>query len=320
MKTRENIDSLIVKKLSGKATEEELQTLEDWRQASEINRRYLAQMHKIWEKSMDSEIYRKIDLDKNWKKFQTHSEWGKGKSLSFHTSWWKVAAVIFFTVSGAWMGYKFWIGQLTVTIAAHEQSVSHYLPDGSFVYLQPNSSISYMPESFQHSERKVYLVGKAYFSVHKKENSAHFIINTFNSQTTVLGTSFTLNSDKTANFTRLSLYEGRVLFTSIRGDSVTLLPGERGILTGDKLIEENFQENLKSLNFQNTPVEDVFNALSETYLVDFVLEEAWPSCRISGNLDGSTLEETMRHLEFILGINYRKNAHLVIIDKIECLE
>jgi ferric-dicitrate binding protein FerR (iron transport regulator) len=319
MKIRENIDTLIIKKLTGTATEEELQTLDDWQKTNEVNRQYMKQMQKVWQKSMDSEIYRTIDLDKNWKKFKTQSQWGKSKSKSFYNTWWKVAAVFVFSLSCAWIGYSLWNGQQRVTITAHEQSVSHYLPDGSLVYLQPNSWISYRPESFQSSDRNVSFAGKAHFSVHKKENSERFVVTTFNSQTIVLGTAFTLNTDEKANFTSLSLYEGKVLFTNTR-DSVTLQPGEKVILVENKLEKENFRENIKSMDFLDSPLEEVFSALSEKYLVEFFYEGDWPACKISGNLDAGTLEETMQHLEFILGIRYRIHTHLVIIEKIDCDE
>ncbi|WP_154854651.1 FecR family protein [Cyclobacterium xiamenense] len=317
MKTSKNIDTLIIRKLSGTATEEELHTLGDWLNSSEVNRQYAEQTQKIWEKSMDSKIYRAIDLDKNWKTFKTQSKWGEGRSV--HNTWWKVAAVLVFALSFAWLGYDFWIGQQTVTIAAQEQAESHYLPDGSLVYLQPDSWISYRPESFQSSDRNVSFAGKAYFQIQKKNAAEHFIVNTFNSQTIVLGTAFTLNTDKKATSTRLRLYEGKVLFTTTR-DSVTLQPGEEVILTGSKLEKKNLRENPKSLNFQNSPLEEVFSVLSETYLVEFFYDGAWPGCEISGNLDAGTLEETMQHLDFILGINYSINAKLVIIEKIDCNE
>ena len=319
MKTPENIDTLIIRKLSGTATEEEMHTLGDWLNSSEVNRQYAEQMQKIWEESMDSEIYRAIDLDRNWGKFETQSQWGKGKGRSLSNTWWQVAAVLVFALSGAWLGYDYWFGQQAVTIATHEQSVSHYLPDGSLVYLQPDSWITYRPENFQSSDRKVSFAGKAFFQVQKKNAGERFIINTFNSQTIVLGTAFTLNTDEKTNSTSLSLYEGRVLFTNAR-DSVTLQPGEKAILVGNKLKKENFRENPKSLDFKESPLEEVFSVLSEKYLVEFFYDGAWPGCEISGNLDAGTLEETMQHLDFILGIRYSINAQLVIIEKIDCDE
>lgn len=319
MKTPDKIDKLIIRKLSGTATEEELHSLGNWLDSSEMNRQYAEQMQKIWEKSIDSEIYRAIDLDKNWKKFETQSRWGKGKSRSLSIAWWQVAAVLVFALSGAWLGYDYWFAKQTVTIAAHEQSVSHYLPDGSLIYLQPDSWITYRPENFQSADRKVSFAGKAFFQVQKKNTGEHFVVHTFNSQTIVLGTAFTLNSNKKANSTSLSLYEGSVLFTNSR-DSVMLQPGEKVVLMGDNLQKQNFRENPKSLNFQGSPIEEVFDALSEKYLVEFFYDEAWPGCEISGNLEAGTLEETMQHLDFILGINYSINGPLVIIEKIDCNE
>jgi ferric-dicitrate binding protein FerR (iron transport regulator) len=316
MKTPESIDTIIIRKLSGTATEEELHTLEDWLNSSEVNRQYAAQMQEIWEKSADAKIYQAIDIDKNWNEFEANSRWGQGKSRPLFYSWWQAAAVFLLVAGGAWLGYSYWLGQQMVMIAAIDQPVTHPLPDGSVVYLQPDSWIQYHKD-LGASGRVVSFGGNAFFQVEKESAGMSFHVHTFNSKVVVLGTSFTLNANEEKNTTSLSLYEGKVLFSLAR-DSVVLEPGEKVLLKGSELTKENFREEQPLLDFNNTPVSEIFRALSGKYLIEFFYEKELPYCTITGNLNAKTLDETLTYLEFIMGMKYRVNGHLVLIEEINC--
>jgi ferric-dicitrate binding protein FerR (iron transport regulator) len=318
MESQQHIDTLIIRKLSGTATKEELHSLQDWLNSSEVNRRYVEQMQEIWEKSADAKIYQAIDLDKNWNEFETRSQWGQGKSRSLYSWWWQAAAVILLAVGVSWLGYTYWLSQQTVMIAASEQPLTHQLPDGSYVYLQPNSWLAYNPD-FSTSAREVSFEGKAFFQVEKAGENMRFSISTFNSEVIVLGTSFTLNADAEQDSTSLLLYEGSVLFASA-DDSITLVPGERVSLNGNDLQKENFRVEQPLPEFNNTALSEILQAMSRKYLVAFFYEEAWPSCTISGNLNAGSLQDTLDQLGFILGLRYRIDGQLVIIEEIDCHE
>lgn len=96
------------------------------------------------------------------------------------------------------------------------------LPDGSTVYLDAGSEISY-PGNMENS-RIVDLRGNAVFDVMKKANQQHFIVNVESSFIEVKGTSFAVSTEKGKEVSVI-LYSGAVDFVSTsNGQSVSLKP------------------------------------------------------------------------------------------------
>ncbi|MCM5662659.1 FecR family protein [Galbibacter mesophilus] len=104
------------------------------------------------------------------------------------------------------------------------------LPDGSMVWLNSNSTLTY-PEAFRGDTRTVTLEGEAFFEVVK--NKGQFIVKTENQDVTVLGTSFNVSAYKDENFFSSTLVEGKVKLSSEETEEVILAPGERGYLKND---------------------------------------------------------------------------------------
>lgn len=83
------------------------------------------------------------------------------------------------------------------------------LPDGTSVQLNNNSSIDY-PDSFEGlKERKVTLVGEAYFDV-KHEEAQPFVISTGKLTVTVLGTAFNIKSSADQSQITVTVTRGKV--------------------------------------------------------------------------------------------------------------
>ena len=97
----------------------------------------------------------------------------------------------------------------TTLRAASGQYYAALLPDGSQVLLNSDATLRY-PRSFGTAERRVELVGEAFFEVAKAE--IPFIIETFNATVTVLGTSFNVRAvpDDSAPETIVSVETGIV--------------------------------------------------------------------------------------------------------------
>ncbi|EFK56711.1 sigma factor regulatory protein, FecR/PupR family [Sphingobacterium spiritivorum ATCC 33861] len=96
------------------------------------------------------------------------------------------------------------------------------LSDGTKVWLNAASSIRY-PLSFSHQkERKVELMGEAYFEVTKSEQQP-FIVTSRNQQVKVLGTHFNINSYPDEPLVKTTLLEGAVEVNQ----EIVLKPGEQ---------------------------------------------------------------------------------------------
>ncbi len=99
------------------------------------------------------------------------------------------------------------------------------LPDGSRVWLDAGSSVSY-PEDMTDS-RVVSLSGNAVFDVTKKENGQNFIVELNDSYIEVKGTSFSVNRSED-DIVYVTLYSGAVDFVAeTTGQKVSLTPSNR---------------------------------------------------------------------------------------------
>ncbi|MEL4308648.1 FecR family protein [Joostella sp. CR20] len=104
------------------------------------------------------------------------------------------------------------------------------LPDGSKVWLNSNSTLTY-PEIFTEDTRTVKLEGEAYFDVVK--NKGKFVVKTQHQNVTVLGTSFNVSAYKQDNYFSSTLVEGKIELSSEETEAVILTPGTRGYLKFD---------------------------------------------------------------------------------------
>lgn len=98
------------------------------------------------------------------------------------------------------------------------------LPDGTKVTLNVGSTISY-PEQFTASKRNVTLNGEAFFDV-VRNTTAPFIIHTDEITTTVLGTSFNINTQDKEHIS-VTVATGKVRVASDRDNEVILAPKQQ---------------------------------------------------------------------------------------------
>lgn len=119
------------------------------------------------------------------------------------------------------------------------------LPDGTSVWLNSMSSLTY-PLSFAESEKRVVqLKGEAYFEV-TKDKKHPFIVKTAKQEIEVLGTSFNVNSYTDEFTVTTTLLEGSVkVFPYHLADRSpsTLVPGQQLILTATDATINNVDAN-----------------------------------------------------------------------------
>jgi ferric-dicitrate binding protein FerR (iron transport regulator) len=200
---------------------------------------------------------------------------------------------------------------------------SHFLlPDGSLVHLNYESRISY-PPAFNGDKRIVELKGEAFFEI-AKDPKKPFIVKVNNIETEVLGTSFNIKSWKNSPNTEISLISGK-LKVKADGNAVNdliLSPGEH--LSYDnrtkKLIKGSFNlETVTSwkdgiLIFKNVSLEQFIDRLERWYGVDFQLygnlSVDW---RINGRYQNEKLDDVLKGLNFVYGIEYKINGKNVTL-------
>lgn len=104
------------------------------------------------------------------------------------------------------------------------------LPDGSKVWLNAGSSLTYMPKLVHDGQRRVKLVGEAYFEV-AKDKTRPFVVQTRNQDVEVLGTSFNINAYLDEPVTSTTLLEGSIKIKSDKSERF-VRPGEQAVNNG----------------------------------------------------------------------------------------
>lgn len=149
------------------------------------------------------------------------------------------------------------------------------LPDGSAVWLNAVSSITY-PLSFTKGKKRIVeLKGEAYFEV-AKDQLHPFVVRTAKQEVEVLGTSFNINSYTDEVSVKTTLLEGSVKIYPTRlasADANVLLPGEQAILTSNTVavvkVDANDAIDWKNgyFMFNNERQESIMRKIARWYNV-----------------------------------------------------
>lgn len=149
------------------------------------------------------------------------------------------------------------------------------LQDGTKVWLNAASKLTY-PQSFTAAlNRKVTLSGEAYFEV-AKDKTHPFIVETAGQLVKVLGTHFNINSYTDEGDTKTTLLEGSVKVSGLT--EIVLKPGQQATFkAGDLRIAEVNTENVIAwkngeFEFANEPLESIMRKISRWYDVEVIYQ------------------------------------------------
>lgn len=170
-----------------------------------------------------------------------------------------------------------------------EKAVRVRLPDSSWMVLYAHSSAKHL-EKFNDGERALFLSGKAFFEVAKDEQKP-FRVYAGGLKTTVLGTSFTINTLGKGENTYVKLHTGKIqiepLQLSKNFRKKILLPGQHftfnrlrqreiPVTLVSKRNKDNemrsFEKSGFTLHFNKMQLNEVLQVLAENYQVEIVLE------------------------------------------------
>jgi ferric-dicitrate binding protein FerR (iron transport regulator) len=165
------------------------------------------------------------------------------------------------------------------------------LPDGSVVWLNAASSLTYNVNLINHGSRRVKLVGEGYFEI-AKDKAHPFIVETHNQVVRVLGTHFNINSYKDENVTKTTLIEGSLQVAQLEGDMgkrAILRPGEASVMTngGDLKVEPADIRNALAwkdgfFRFNQLTIDQVMTQLARWYAIEVVYEGKMPDEKFNG--------------------------------------
>ncbi|MCO6149699.1 FecR family protein [Flavobacterium sp. NRK1] len=203
-------------------------------------------------------------------------------------------------------------------IAAKGEHKKIILQDGSMVFLNSNSSVTY-PETFGKT-RKVTLTGEAYFKVHRNIEQP-FVVATHDVSVKVLGTSFNINSYDHNN-TKVSVLTGKVEVSSPSGKKVILTKNLQAVLNKnlDFLItKENSNDGIawteNTIFLKNTTLGETARIIENWYNIQVDFEDKdLKQLIISGKFKDEKLENVLNSIALLkeLEIKYITKNHVLI--------
>jgi ferric-dicitrate binding protein FerR (iron transport regulator) len=221
------------------------------------------------------------------------------------------------------------------------------LPDGSLVWLNADSKISYSGD-FQGATREMQLTGEAYFDV-KKDKNRPFIIHTNSIDVRVLGTAFNVRSYPSEKTTETSLIRGsvEVILHSFPGKNpIILKPNEKLTVNnvapnlkdsvGNQVVPTRPAEDVAVLSkihfktndstvaesswienklvFDDEPFERVVATIERWYNVEFIIKNsAIKSKHFSAVFENKSLSQVLEALSLAWNFNYEMKDNKVLI-------
>ena len=277
------------------------------------------------------EDFKRIDVNKNWERFQNTVNQQKRDNTpilktrtktSFFT---RVAAAVILLILAATTVYIInnKINNKLSLISETIEKTEIILPDGSSVTLNKGSELVY-PEKFNKRERLVKLSGEAYFEI-TKDFFKPFYIQLKNSTVKVLGTSFNLKEDKNEQII-LSIIDGQVSFyeTNNKKNHINLSAGEQGVFnrknkefSKDNFFNKNFLFWKKGkLIFDNMQIINVFENLEKSFYKKIIVRDMdIKEYKLTTIFEGQTLEGILKELAILYDISYEIKGDTVFIQK-----
>lgn len=279
------------------------------------------------------------------------------RKMSYSLKWWFAAASIFVIVLA---GIFYYNNQQTGLVGSKEfqytsqVSTQHLienintsgkeakinLPDGSIVYLAPDSRISYANSFDTAVTRDVYLSGEAFFSV-VKNPAQPFRVFSNEIITKVLGTTFTVRSFDKDSVIKIVVKTGKVsVYTQANTQSKEIASKKLGgiLLTSNQQlvyakIGQTFQKIIAEspamvvpgdliehrMAYEDVPLEEVFNQLSQAYGIEILYDnELLKNCTVTADIRNETFYRQLDLICDAVGAKYELMDGQVVIQSKGC--
>jgi ferric-dicitrate binding protein FerR (iron transport regulator) len=299
-------DALIAKHFSLENDPDEEAALQEWLQNSEANKRYFAQMQRVWAMADVAlpPLNRPIDTEAALLRVKSHAtgqlpaRTAQRKTLR----WWPYVAAASF-VGLLIAGVLVWRSAPATAveqIASGSSILRDTLSDGSHVVLNRNSALT---TRFSATSRRAVLKGEALFEVNNDDKKP-FFVEIQSLEIKAIGTKFYVDNNEDADVVTISVQEGRVEISDRRhterlgaGQKSVYRLSTRAFVTQESGSVSDPNETAWSdrrLIFDNLPLSQVIPVLEKTYQVSIVLKnKELGNCRLYSRYQDEPLERIL---------------------------
>lgn len=211
----------------------------------------------------------------------------------------------------------------TVLLAAEGSIGKYTLPDGTHLWLNGGSTLTYSGDFNESDERRVSIDGEAYFEVTRNVRRP-FVVEMESMDVKVLGTSFSARSCSYADTEEVILLSGKVeVESSLLPRPITIRPDQRVTLdrmSRDVLVEPADAKAYcrwirPSAAFDNEPLSDVLRLISRRYGLEMTVDDsAWMNSRLSITITSSqSLDEVIPIIEHLIPIRITVDGRNLVV-------
>ncbi|WP_341225938.1 FecR domain-containing protein [uncultured Arcticibacterium sp.] len=309
-------DNILAKYFDHTATAAELEIINSWLEADQKNEVLLKQYHQIWTASNAEVKNFEPNVKAAWEQIEP-----KLLVRKKQPNYLRIAAV----AVGVLLVSTYLI--LTnnrpteyLSFKSEAETQIKTLSDGSTITLNSFSLLEY-PEEFESGERRIKLIGEAFFDIAKNPDKP-FIIEANGTEIKVLGTSFNVTA-RDENV-KVSVNSGRVEFKKTAKKKVVLEKGDEAIyeskkdtITAAAIFDRNiFAYKTKVFEFKNTKIEEVVNTLNKGYKSDIKLEGSnWENYALTTKFENENLFEALGIIAETLDLKVKSKDKSYILVK-----
>ncbi len=325
-------NDLLARYVAGTATPDEQVQVVAWLVESPQNEQELDRIMTIWETSGAFDHQQTIDTDSAW--VSVKNRLGNSSPIStvpvkyiqtpiIALNILKIAATITILLGLGWVFYNnFVVSNQSKTLAqyfkAGGNTLEKILPDGTKVFLNRNSSLSYGSD-FNTNLRQVKLIGEAFFEV-KRNEKRPFVIDAGQAQVRVLGTSFNIKSTK--DEVQVVVESGKVQFSN-KTKKIFLTKGQQAVASDTALERVNYTPNALAYrtqiyNFDQTKLSEVVASLNEGYHTRIQFSNRVSNCQLSARFERETLNTTLTVIAETLKLKVVRKGDTIWLEGAGC--
>lgn len=334
MKKNQSIEKLIARACSHELSREEQKVLQEWIEASSENKKEFESWLALWKKSENLVVSGKIDVESSLRKIKKRIASGRT-----HKQWIiylrQAAAVLLLAFTFSFLYTYFFPNRpekspvhslyQEVTVAYGTQT-QMLLADGTRVWLNSGSTLSF-PDSFNEmKEREVVLNGEGYFEV-TRDDGKPFIVNTSLLDVKVHGTSFNITAYDDYPSMSVALFEGKVsLMKEQQGEQKELME-----LKPHDVVEYNVKDNKlyhsqvtnmfkynawknRYMVFMGDPIEQVARRLEKWFKVEMIIEDEGLR---DYQFTATFIDESLEQILYLLSLSSPMEYKIIPAEKLE---
>jgi len=282
-----------------------------------------------WKELKNMSSKKKIDVDRAWNSVfsrMNNNELGKNnnsavRKLNWNTLIKVAAAALILLTLGSTVIYLnnsgFISKKITVATGNDQKNLRIDLPDGSKIFLNRNTELSYRSNFGKHT-REVQLGGEAFFEI-SSNGSMPFSVDAGNAKVKALGTSFNVITKNAAAAVEVYVKTGKVMLSDNSGSKEIVLDpeyvGTMDLKTSGKTLNDNpnyMAWNTGHLVYKGQKLSVVFNDMKRFLNMDIVaddpdiLEYPWTF----PNIDNQSQDVIIRLICASFNLGYSKEGNV----------